>query len=151
MTATKYNARDCRFEIEDLDTPATWVPIAPGGINTFTKSTDEETADTTSYGSQGQAESQKMQISKSLTLEGFRLKDPATGDLDPGQEMVERLSELLGDASLGQLRFAAPGDTSWEVWTVHVAMGDEGGGNNDKVTWSAEFTRSGPATTAAML
>lgn len=149
MTATKYSARDCEFEIEDLDTADTWVPIAPDGINTFTKSTDEETADTTSYGSDGQAESQKMQISKSLTLEGFRLKDPATGALDAGQGMVERLAELLGDDSLGKIRFAAPGDTSWEVWTCHVAMGDEGGGNNDKVSWSAEFTRSGPATTMA--
>jgi hypothetical protein len=149
MTATKYNARDCEFEIEDLDTPDTWLPIGPGAVNTFTKSTDEETADTTTFGSEGQAESQKMQISKSLTLEGFRLKDKLTGALDPGQEMVERLSELLGDESLGRLRFAAPGDTSWEVWTTHVKMGDEGGGNNDKVSWSAEFTRSGAATTMA--
>lgn len=149
MPATKYNARDCEFEIEDLDLPDSWIPIAPTGLNTFTKSTDEETADTTSYGSDGQAESQKMQISKSLSLEGNRLKDPATGLLDPGQEMVERLSELLGDASLGRIRFAAPGDTTWEVWTTHVSMGDEGGGNNDKVTWAPEFTRSGPATTMA--
>lgn len=149
MTATKYNARDCEFEIEDLDTPDSWIPIAPDGLNNFKKGTDEETTDTTSYGSDGQAESQKMQISKSLALEGLRLKDPATGALDPGQEMVERLSELLGDASLGRLRFAAPGDTTWEIWTCHVKMGDEGGGNNDKVSWSAEFTRSGPATTMA--
>lgn len=151
MAALKYNARDCEFEIEDLDTPDTWIPIAPGAINTFSKSTESETADTTTYGSQGQAESQKMQISKTLSLEGFRLKDPATGALDPGQEMVERLSELLGSASLGGFRFAAPGDTTWEVWQAHVTMGEEGGGNNDKVTWSAEFTRSGPATTEAKL
>lgn len=148
-TPVKYNARDCEFEIEDITTPNTWIPIAPGGINNFKKSTDSETADTTSYGSAGQAESQKMQISKSLTLEGMRLKDPTTGALDPGQDMVEQLSEQLGAASLGKLRFAAPGDTTWEIWTCHVKMGDEGGGNNDKVSWSAEFTRSGPATTTA--
>lgn len=151
MPAIKYNARDCEFEIEDLDTPGTWIPIAPEGINTFSKGTDSETADTTSFGSEGNAESQKMQIGKTLSLEGFRLKDPVTGDLDPGQAMVERLNELLGEASLGGFRFCAPGDTTWEVWQAHVNLGEEGGGNNDKTTWSAEFTRSGPATTEAKL
>lgn len=149
--AIKYNARDVAFEIEDLDTADTWIPIAPDGVNTFSKSEESETADTTSFGSQGQAESQKMQVSKSLTLEGHRLKDPATGMLDPGQAEVETLAERLGAESLGRIRFAHVLDTSWEVWTCHVKMGESGGGNNDKVTWSAEFTRSGPSATEAKL
>jgi hypothetical protein len=147
MAAVKYNARDVEFEIEDPDTPGTWTAI--GGINTFSKTHEEETTDTTTYASNGQAESQKMQISKTMTLEGFRLKDAVTGALDPGQADVETLSERLGEASLGGFKFAAPGDTTWEVWTAHVNLGDQGGGNNDKVTWSATFTRSGAATTAA--
>jgi hypothetical protein len=147
MAPTKYNARDVVFEIEDLDTPNTWIEI--GGINTFSKTHEEEVADTTLFGSKGQAESQKMQIAKSLTLEGLRLKDPATGALNAGQAEVETLSNRLGDLSLGRIRFAAPGDTTWEVWTCHANLGDQGGGNNDKVTWSATFTRSGPDTTAA--
>lgn len=147
MAAIKYNARDVEFEIEDPDTPASWTAI--GGLNTFTKTHEEEVTDTTTYASEGQAESEKMQLGKTLTMEGFRLKDPDTGAGDPGQALVEVLSERLGPASLGRLRFAAPGDTTWEVWTCHVNLGDQGGGNNDKTSWAATFTRSGAHTTAA--
>jgi hypothetical protein len=136
----RYNARDCVFEIEST-TPDTWVEI--GDINTFSKSHDEETTDVTTFGSNGQAESQKMQIGKSLTLEGFH--DPT----DPGQLRVEAVSELLG-ASQGRLRFHAPGATNWEIWTVHVSLGDQGGGNNDPGSWSATFTRSGASATAVI-
>ncbi|WP_228974945.1 phage tail tube protein [Streptomyces sp. DH12] len=149
MTATKYNARDVIFQIEDLGTPNTWIQIA--GIDTFSKGHEEETTDTTDFGSEGQAESQKMQIGKTLQLEGKRMQDQATGALDPGQAEVEALAELLGDDSLGRIRFHAPGDTTWEIWTAHVSLGDQGGGNNDKVSWSATFTRSGASTTAAIV
>ena len=147
MALQKYNARDVEFQVEDPDTPDTWVAI--GGINTFSKSHEEETTDTTTFASEGQAESQKMQLGKELEIEGFRLRDDATGALDPGQALVEELSELLGEDSLGRVRFAHTEDTSWEVWTAHVNLGDQGGGNNDKTSWSATFTRSGASTTAA--
>jgi len=147
MAAEKYNARDCEFEIEDTGTPGTYVAI--GGLNTFTLGRDSEDFDTTTYGSGGYAESQIMQRSKNLKLEGFRLVDPTTGVLDPGQAAVEALAEAVGDASLGSFRFAAPGDTTWEIWTANCELGDQGGGNNDKVSWSVTFTRSGPSTTAA--
>ncbi|MFD4264074.1 phage tail tube protein, partial [Streptomyces sp. NPDC058534] len=138
----KYNARDVVFEIEDPDTPDTWVRIE--GINTFTKSHEEETTDTTTFGSQGEGESEKMQKSKTLSIEGFRMRNPA----DPGQVLVETLHERLAEDSLGGFRFAHKADTSWEVWTAHVNLGDHGGGNNDKASWSATFTRSGANTTA---
>ncbi|MFE9645319.1 phage tail tube protein [Streptomyces sp. NPDC006365] len=138
----KYNARDVEFQVQDPDTPGTWVAI--GGLNTFSKSHEEETTDTTTYASKGQAESQKMQIGKQLTIEGFHIRNPA----DPGQELVRELSELLGEDGLGGFRFAHKNDTSWEQWTAHVTLGDQGGGNNDKVSWSATFTRSGASTTA---
>jgi hypothetical protein len=147
MALQKYNARDVVFEIEDVATPATWIEIA--GINTFSKSHEEETADTTTFASEGQAESQKMQVGKQLEIEGLRLRDSVTGALDPGQAMVETLSERLGEESLGKVRFAHKDDTEWEVWTAHVNLGDQGGGNNDKTSWSATFTRSGANTTVA--
>lgn len=150
MAAIKYNARDCEFEIEDFANPGTWVAIGPTAINTFSKSREYETADTTTFGSNGQAESQNMQIGKSISLEGFRLKDPDTGALDAGQALVEAQAERLGDDSLVGFRMAAPGDTTWEVWPdATFQLGDEGGGNNDKTTWSVTVTRSGPSTTAA--
>lgn len=139
----KYNARDVEFQIEDPATPGTWVEI--GGINTFTKSHEEEVADTTTFGSQGEAESEKMQKSKTMVLEGFRFRNP----VDPGQALVETLHERLAEDSLGGFRFAHKDDTDWEVWTAHVNLGDQGGGNNDKTSWSATFTRSGANTTVA--
>lgn len=138
----RYNARDCVFEIES-DTPATWIEI--GDINTFSKSHEEETTDTTTFGSDGQAESQKMQLGKSLTLEGLH------NTTDAGQLRVEAANELLGEDSLIKFRFHAPGATNWTVWTAHVNLGDQGGGNNDKGSWSATFTRSGAETTAAIV
>lgn len=139
----KYNARDIEFQIEDPDTADTWVAI--DGVNTFTKSHEEETADTTTFGSQGEAESEKMQKAKTLVIEGFRLRNP----VDPGQALVETLAERLAEESLGRVRFAHKAETSWEVWTAHVNLGDIGGGNNDKTSWSATFTRSGANTAMA--
>lgn len=157
MAAIKYSARDCEFEIEDFLTPGTWTAIrtaqggsGEGGINTFTVSHEYETTDTTTFGSAGRAESQVMQEGKTIVLEGFRLKDPTTGDLDAGMALVELQAARLGTDSLCGFRFAAPGDTTWEVWAdAHFQLGDQGGGNNDKVSWSVTVTRSGPSTTAA--
>ncbi|MFJ5143311.1 phage tail tube protein [Streptomyces sp. NPDC088707] len=156
MAPRKYNARDCEFEIEDLLNPGTWVAFrtaeagsGEGGINTFSRSYDYESTDTTTFGSQGRAETQNMQEGMSLSLEGFRLKDPATGALDPAMALAEAQARRLGNDSLCGFRFAAPGDTTWEVWQATWQMGDQGGGNNDKVSWSATVTRSGDSTTAA--
>ncbi|MGW8762371.1 phage tail tube protein [Streptomyces sp. NPDC055815] len=155
MAPRKYNARDVEFEIEDFLNPGTWVPFrtaeggsGEGGINTFSKSRDYESTDTTTFGSNGDAETQTMQVGKSMTLEGFRLKDPQTGALDPAMALAELQSDRKGNDSLCGFRFAAPGDTTWEVWQATWQLGDEGGGNNDKVSWSVTITRSGSATTA---
>jgi hypothetical protein len=147
MALQKYNARDVDFQVEDFLSPGTWITI--GGLNTFTKGHEEETTDTTTYASQGQAESQKMQLGKTLGLQGLRLRDSVTGAGDPGQAKVEALNERLGEDSLGRIRFSHKNDSTWEVWTAHVNLGDQGGGNNDKTSWSATFTRSGAQTTAA--
>nr|WSX48893.1 hypothetical protein OG409_07985 [Streptomyces sp. NBC_00974] len=149
MAVNTYNARDARFQIEDYNAPGTWVDIAVGAINTWTKSEEEETTDVTTFGSAGQSESYKMQIGKSVQLEGFRLRDPVTFALDPGQTIVEGMNERLGPDSLTGFRYAHVTDTSWVVFTkARITLGDQGGGNNDEVSWSATFTRSGPSTTA---
>ncbi|MFI8104703.1 phage tail tube protein [Streptomyces sp. NPDC086023] len=157
MAPRKYNARNVRFEIEDFLNPGTWVPIAPGsgssegGLNTFTISRDYEEADTTNFGSDGQAEGQNMQIAVEISLEGWRLEDPDTGALDPGQALVEAQAERLGNDSTCGFRFASPGATSWKVWeNAYFQLGDEGGETNEKVTWAVTVKRSGPTTTAAI-
>ncbi|MGW8988722.1 phage tail tube protein [Streptomyces zhihengii] len=149
MAPTKYNARDVIFEIEDPANPGTWVEIGPKAINTFTNSSAYETTDTTTFGSEGRAESQNMQEGKTLAFQGFRLRDPVTGALDPGQALVEAQAGRLGDESLTGFRFAHKDDTEWTVWAeAHYQLGDQGGGNNDKTSWGATVTRSGPSTTA---
>lgn len=147
MALQKYSARDVEFQVEDFLSPGTWIAI--GGINNFSKGHDQETTDTTTFASNGQAESQKMQIGKTLNIEGIRLRDDATFAGDPGQAKVEALAERLGELSLGRVRFSHKTDSTWLVWTAHVTLGDQGGGNNDKVSWSAMFTRSGAETTVA--
>ncbi len=157
MAAEKYNARDCEFEIEDKLNPGTWVAFrtaeggsGEGGINTFSIDPEYETTDTTTFGSQGRAESQVMQEGFAMKLEGFRLKDPSTGALDPAQSLAELQSARLGSDSLTGFRYAAPGDTTWTVWAkAHFQLGSQGGGNNDKKSWAVTITRSGPTTTAA--
>ncbi|MEU2119999.1 hypothetical protein ABZ567_31180 [Streptomyces sp. NPDC016459] len=159
MAPRKYNARDCEFEIEDFLNPGTWVAFRTakggneadtGGINTFSRSFDYEATDTTTFGSEGRAETQNMQEGMSITLEGFRLKDQSTGALDPAQALAEAQARRLGDESEVGFRFAAPGDTTWEVWPrATFQLGDQGGGNNDKKSWSVTVTRSGNSTTAA--
>lgn len=149
MAATKYSARDVEFEIEDYANPGTWVAIAPTGINTFSHSSEYETTDTTTFGSEGRAESQVMQEGKGFSLEGFRLRDSVTGALDAGQALVETQAARLGDESLTGFRYAHKDDTSWTVWaSAHYQLGDQGGGNNDKTSWSVTVTRSGASTTA---
>lgn len=158
MAAEKFNARDVRFQIEDFNNPGTWTEFrtaqggsGEGGINTFTVGHAYEAADTTVFGSGGRAETQNMQEGKTLTLSGFRLIDPATGALDPAQALAEAQAARLGTDSLVGFRFAAPGETTWTVWTnATFQLGESGGGNNDKATWAVTVTRSGPQTTAAI-
>lgn len=157
MAAQKYDARDCEFQIEDFLNPGTWTAFrtatagsGEGGINTFSLSHEYESADVTTFGSDGRAETQNMQEGKAITLEGFRLKDPSTGALDAAMSLAELQAARLGTDSQVGFRFAAPGDTTWEVWAdATYQLGDQGGGNNDKVGWAVTITRSGPSTTAA--
>ncbi|MFF9910616.1 phage tail tube protein [Streptomyces sp. NPDC013457] len=158
MAAQKVNAREIRMQIEDSLNPGTWTEFrtanfgsGEGGINSVTITPEYETTDTTTFGSQGRAESQVMQEGRTFVMEGFLLKDPSSGALDPAMALVELQAARLGGDSLTGFRFAFPGDTTWEVWAdAHFQLGDKGGGNNDKVTWSCTVTRSGPATTAAI-
>lgn len=146
MTAAPYDSRACEFEIEDPANEGTYTAIK--GINTHTVSRSSQTTDTTTYASDGDAEQQIMQRGLSLKLGGFRLVDQSTGALDPGQALVETLASQKSDDSLGKIRFAGPGATSWTVWTATAELDDEGGDNNAKESWGVTFTRSGASSTA---
>jgi hypothetical protein len=145
MATEKYNARDVIFQAQDPGT-GLWVQI--NGLKTFSKGRAEVETKTTNFASGGNSESQIMERTKTMKLEGERYKDTGTGVLDPGQQLVETLADQVGDASVGGFRFAAPGDTTWEVWQATAKLGDEGGDENAKVSWSVTYTRTGASTTA---
>lgn len=145
------NARDWVFEVsEDPDaTTPVWAEV--GGLESFTLSNSEgeESADTTTFASNGVAESQAMQRGASLSLDGKVVRNGVAPDA--GQAAADNLAQLVGEASLGGVRFRHTSDTSWTVWDAWVSKGDNAGGTNDKTSWSASFTRSGAATTAAVV
>ncbi|MEC3977905.1 phage tail tube protein [Amycolatopsis sp. H20-H5] len=149
MVARKINARDIIIQVREAD-GITWSAI--GGLNSATPnpSENEETVDTTTFGSQGNYEQEIMQRGASLALEGFLIKDDTTGTQDPGQARCEVVGTLTGYASLGAIRFRHPMDAAWKVWPeATFTIGEQGGGNNDKTGWKCDIMRSGPSTVVA--
>lgn len=147
----KINARDWVFEASadpDNVTPV-WAEV--GGLTSFdlNPSEGEESVDTTTFSSAGRAESQAMQRGASLSLEGF--VERTAGVDDAGQAVLNDAAELVGEASLIGVRFRHMDDTEWTVWDAWVSRGSNSGGNNDKTNWSATCTRSGAATTEAVV
>ena len=149
MTATQINARDITVEVQASD-GATWNEVKDLTTVTYTPSANEETQDRTTFDSDGEYEGVIVQRGATLKMEGRRLMDPDTGALDTGQSRCEALALLKGTASLGLIRFRYPADTLWTQWTAFFSAGDQGGGNNDAVSWSMTVTKSGASSTTAV-
>lgn len=147
------NARDWIFEVSEDPGAVTPVWAAVGGVESFTLSNSEgeESADTTTFASQGQAESQAMQRGASLTIEGKAKRSADGTTVDAGQAAADALAQLTGQESLGGVRFRHTADTDWTQWTAWASKGDTAGGTNDKTSWGVTFMRSGAATTAAVV
>lgn len=147
----KINARDWVFEASADPSAATPVWAEVGGVTSFdlNHSEGEESVDTTTFASGGVAESQAMQRGASLSLEGFA--ERTAGVDDAGQKVLNDAALLVGEDSLIGVRFRHQDDTDWTVWGAWVSRGSNSGGNNDKTNWSATCTRSGAATTAAVV
>ncbi|GGW19864.1 hypothetical protein GCM10018980_25430 [Streptomyces capoamus] len=149
MAGRPIDARGWIFEVQDLDADTeTWLPIS--GITTFTHNPgeNEETVDTTAFDSDGQYEQDVMQRGASLEVEGQYRIDKATKAQDPGQAYVDRVwAERLGIDSRNPVRWRHNTQTKWVVWDATVTPGEQGGGTNDKTSWSATVTKCGAATT----
>lgn len=144
------NARDWIFEVQTAALPTpTYAEV--DGLESFTLNPGEgeETADTTTFNSNGNSESQVMQRGAALTLAGKHVV--TAGVQDPGQVAVEELAAEVGQASLGVVRFRHTSQTEWTVWNAHASLAEKGGATNDKSSWGATFTRSGAATTAPLV
>lgn len=145
MATNQINARDWVFQVLGSD-GVTWIDIA--GVNKFTlkRSASQAEADTTVFTSGGTAETQAMQRGADLTVEGRWIL--TSGNVrDPGQLRIEALGFLVGESSLGQVRFRHVVQTLWTVWAAWVSLADATGGNNDKTSWGFTANKSGVATT----
>lgn len=152
-TTRPIDARGWIFEVEDIDAATeTWLPIA--GIQTFTHNPgeNEEIAETVAFDSEGMYEQDVMQRGATLSLEGQYRISKTTSAQDPGQAYVDTVwATLLGTESRGNIRWRHKTQTQWVVWEATVTPGEQGGGTNEKTTWSAVFTRCGAPTTAAVV
>ncbi|MDT0432807.1 phage tail tube protein [Streptomyces salyersiae] len=152
MAGRPIDARGWIFEVQDIDAEdESWLPIA--GLTTFTHAPgeNEETADTTSFESDGAYEQDVMQRGASISLEGQYRVDRASKEQDPGQAYIDRTwAERLGIESRNPVRWRHSMQTAWVVWEATVTPGEQGGGTNEKTSWSATITRCGKATAAAV-
>ncbi|WND36921.1 hypothetical protein RI578_22705 [Streptomyces sp. BB1-1-1] len=144
------DARGWIFEVEDHATPGTYIPL--GLLTSWTKNAgeNEETADTTTFDSNGYYEQDVMQ--RGATIEVSGLYGATSGTQDPGQLYVdETWTYLLGEDSRGKMRYRHTSQDEWTVWECTVTPGEQGGETNAKTSWGATFTRCGAPTTEAVV
>nr|WTB07394.1 hypothetical protein OG546_26155 [Streptomyces antimycoticus] len=139
------DARGWIFEVENHATPNTFIPIRNLTSWTLNPGENEETADTTTFDSNGFFEQDVMQRGATLELSG--LYAATDGTRDAGQLYIdETWAYLLGEASRGKMRYRHTSQTEWTVWDCTVTPGEVGGETNAKTSWGATFTRCGAPT-----
>lgn len=154
MAVFKYLARQHEFYVSNVGNivgndviGANWIPIS--GLNSWTWTTDTNDADTSDFDNAGWGSSLPVSHTATLTLEGFRLIDSATGARDSGQEECEVATSLLGTGAFRFLRVAAR-DSLDTMDIGHIIVqaslkpsGDLGGGVDDVVPWGIEAAVQG--------
>lgn len=141
MALTKFLARDLVIEILDTATGGAYTEVK--GLESLTHSPSTTEADTTDFESGGRKEHLVAERGDEWTLSGFKLLDVATGDLDPGQQLIEELATKISFESLGTFRITDPGGNS-KVFQASAEVTLPGGGHNDPAAWGAKLSVSGP-------
>ncbi|MFD4305062.1 phage tail tube protein [Streptomyces albidoflavus] len=149
-TTRPIDARGWIVEVEDAAAEGTWLPVA--GLTTITHNPgeNEETADTTSFDSEGFYEQDVMQRGATLSLEGQYRVDKQSKAQDAGQAYIGEWAQRLGMDSRNLVRWRHESQTQWVVWDATVTPGEQGGATNEKTSWSATITRCGAPTTEAV-
>jgi hypothetical protein len=144
------DARGWIFEVEDHATPNTFIPLRNLNSWSLNPGENEETADTTTFDSNGYYEQDVMQRGATIEVSGQYAS--TNGTRDAGQLYVdETWAYLLGEDSRGRMRYRHTSQTEWTVWECTVTPGEQGGETNAKTTWGAKFTRCGAPATAAVV
>ncbi|MCO6693906.1 phage tail tube protein, partial [Streptomyces sp. Vc17.3-30] len=104
----------------------TWLPVA--GLTTITHNPgeNEETADTTSFDSEGFYEQDVMQRGATLSLEGQYRVDKQSRAQDAGQAYIGEWAQRLGMDSRNLVRWRHESQTQWVVWDATVTPGEQG-------------------------
>lgn len=139
MPVTKVLARDWTLKVKNPDT-SLFVEVK--GLESLGFSGDATRTPTTDFDSGGNAEHILAERSRTLSIEGHYMEDEATGDRDPGQELIDTAAELVGNAALREFQLDSPGGNRREFHGT-VTPADLGGGTNDTADWGAEIEVSG--------
>lgn len=143
----KVLASGWNFFVDSIDLPGTWIEIK--GINSFDFGGKTNSSDVTTFDSGGQEENIITSRSKTLKVEGLRAYDGA-GVRDAGQTMVERLSELTGDAATGNFKLVDP-KGNIKTFKGQVTLDTiAGGGNKDGDKWAFSVGVMGAVTDGAV-
>ncbi|MEV2203736.1 hypothetical protein AB0E11_27770 [Streptomyces fradiae] len=143
------DARGWIFEVESA-TPSTWLRLAKLTSWTFNPAENEETADTTTFDSNGYFEQDIMQ--RGATIEVSGLYAATSGTPDPAQDYIDTTwAYRFGEESRGRMRYRHTSQTEWTVWECTVSPGEQGGETNAKTSWGAKFVRCGAPTTEAVV
>lgn len=150
MPKVQIPARDFILEVSDGAATPTWLEVDGFTSVTVNRSENEETANTTTFSSDGYYEQEIAQRGAIIEVEGRLLLDPATGEQDPGQARCDELATKVMRESLGLMRFRYPSQTDWTQWSATFTSGESGGETNNKATWAMTFTRSGKSTSVSV-
>ncbi len=152
MTQEVVPGRNLISQVSDGAVTPTWLDISDRTSVTVNRSENEEVADATTFDSDGEWEGVVLQRGAKYELEVLLKRDDSTAVRPPGINRLEALAKLKGVASRGQIRFRdTSAVTEWEVWTALVSGGEQEHATNDLVKWKCGLTRSGAATTVAVV
>lgn len=141
MAIVRVLARDWKLKVDN----GTGTFVEVGGINTFGFGGSKTDADTTGFDSDGWSEHLVAGRGRTLTMEGFFLEDPDTGQRDAGQAIIDALANEIGEDAIGSFELTTPGGTTYE-FNGSVEPSDVGGGHNDATGWGATITVTGQVT-----
>ena len=120
------------------------------GINNFTIGEDVNEEDARDFADGGNANDYAVSRKVTITLEGRKLVDTATGTRDAGQALVEAsMGNKFGTSRLRYYRIAMvksdedPTEIGSFVFRGSAKSAEMGGGNDDLYPWGAEIGVNG--------